>query len=97
MTVELVKRRKRGGRYLGQLRVQEQARRIVLGGLDLAVEELAEDGERVERARETPDEDTRALRCVAPSEASVEVTLHGGERHDGGCQLDWQDVLFESF
>ena len=97
VAVELVKRRKRGDRHLGQLRAQEQARRVVLGGLGLAVEELAKDGERVERAREPPDEGTRALRCVAPSEASIEATQHGGKRRDGGCQLDWQDVLFESF
>ena len=65
VAVELVERRKRGARHIGQLRVQQQARRVVLGGLGLAVEELAEDGERMERAREAPDEDIRTLCCVA--------------------------------
>ena len=52
--------------------------RVVLGGLGLAFEELGEDGERMKRAREAPDESTRAFRCVAPREASVDSRSMAG-------------------
>ena len=77
--VELVEGRQRGSRHLWQLSGEHNASRVVLRCLGLAREELTEGGERVERAREAPDEDTRSLGRVAPRVASVEVTQHRGE------------------
>ena len=55
--VELVEGRQRGSRQLWQLLLENNASRVELGFLGLALQELVEGGERAERAGEAPDED----------------------------------------
>ena len=94
--VELVDGRQRGSRHLRQLSGEHNASRVELGCVGVARKELTEGGERVESAREAPDEDTRSLgRFASSREASAEVTQHRGEHRHASAELDWKSVLLE--